>query len=307
MPERAEPSTAATPTDSGAAWPVARNRSLPEEEARNAERRAPELCRDSTQDVGVLLVGHGTREPSGIEQTWELCRLVETSLRHRGFGGAFALAFLELAQPSIAAALPVVRDGAIRRLIVAPLMLFAAGHVRRDIPHEVRTALGDHRLPAVRYLDAFNDDPAVLRLSLRRERDALGLPPDRDDATEETYYLFVARGNRDPEALAATRRVLELRARQSRRRHYGLAYLAMARPTLDEALDRAARGPWHRVIVQPHLLFRGLLERELRAKVAQRAQQRPDITWVVTDVLGPDSTLADSLAANISAAITPQP
>ncbi len=261
------------------------------------------------QDVGVLLVGHGTREPAGIAQTRKLYELVERSLRGKGFEGPVSLAFLELVQPNIAAALPSLSRAPIRRLVVAPLMLFAAGHVRRDIPHEVEAALGDGDRPGVCYLDALNDDPAVLRLSLRREQEAVGLQPGRDDPSgdpEGTFYLFVARGNRDPEALMMTRRVLEHRARQSQRRHYGPAYLAMAEPTLDQALDQAAQGPWRRVIVQPHLLFRGLLEQELRAKVALRAKARPDIAWIVTDVLGPDPILAESLADKIPAAISSQ-
>lgn len=254
------------------------------------------------RELGVLLVGHGTREPSGIEQTLVLSRLVEAHLRGRGFRGEFALAFLELAQPDIAAALQAMRPARLRRLIVAPLMLFAAGHVRRDIPQQVEAAFTGGPRPDVHYLDAFNDDPAVLRLSLRREQET-GTPPGREDSEDATFYLFVARGNRDAEALAMTRRVLEVRARLSRRRHYGPAYLALAAPSLDEALDQAAHGPWRRVIVQPHLLFRGLLEQELRLKVARRAEDRADIAWVVTDVLGPDPTLAESLADRILAAV----
>ncbi|MGQ9915261.1 MAG: sirohydrochlorin chelatase [Thermogutta sp.] len=254
------------------------------------------------RELGVLLVGHGTREPSGIEQTLVLSRLVEARLRGRGFRGEFALAFLELAQPDIAAALSAMRPRRLRRLIVAPLMLFAAGHVRRDIPQQVEAEFTAGASPDVRYLDAFNDDPAVLRLSLRREQET-GTPPGHEDSEDATYYLFVARGNRDPEALAMTRRVLEVRARLSGRRHHGPAYLALAAPSLDEALDQAAQGPWRRVIVQPHLLFRGLLEHELRHKVARRAAARADIAWVVTDVLGPDPTLAESLADRILAAV----
>lgn len=270
--------------------------------ARDTVRPRPEAVAPCGREFGVLLVGHGTREPSGIEQTLVLSRLVEARLRGRGFRGKFALAFLELAQPDIAAVLSAMRPARLRRLIVAPLMLFAAGHVRRDIPQQVEAGFTAGPRPDVRYLDAFNDDPALLRLSLRREQET-GTPPGHEDSEDATYYLFVARGNRDPEALAMTRRVLEVRARLSRRRHYGPAYLALAAPSLDEALDQAAHGPWRRVIVQPHLLFRGMLEQELRHKVARHAETRADIAWVVTDVLGPDPTLAESLADRILAAV----
>jgi len=47
-----------------------------------------------------------------------------------------------------------------------------------------------------------------------------------------------------------------------------VGFVAAARPTVDEALDRAAGGGRRRVLVQPHLLFRGHVEDQVAAAVA---------------------------------------
>jgi len=248
----------------------------------------------------VLLVGHGTRESVGLEQTQVLAGWINRSLRAWGFAGPHGLAFLELAPPDIPKAISLLSPAELRRLVVVPLMLFAAGHVRRDIPRQVAAALSGRERPQPEYLDALNDHPAVLELSLRRECEALaGRSPD-DVPADRTFYLFVCRGNRDPEALAMTHRVMRYRASQSGYPHFGPAYLAIAQPSLDSALDQLAQGPWRRVVVQPHLLFQGLLNLELREKVAARAKAWPDIDWVVTNVLGPDPVLAQGIAAQIA-------
>ena len=50
--------------------------------------------------------------------------------------------------------------------------------------------------------------------------------------------------------------------------HVGCGFVAVARPRLDEALAQAAGiAGVRRVVVQPHLLFRGHVEREVHAAV----------------------------------------
>jgi sirohydrochlorin ferrochelatase len=64
-----------------------------------------------------------------------------------------------------------------------------------------------------------------------------------------------------------------------------VAFLAMARPLLEEKLADVAAADLQRVIVQPHLLFEGDLAESLRQHVARVARANPGKDWPVTPLL----------------------
>ncbi len=89
------------------------------------------------QKTGILLVGHGTRSDVGTAQFLALAE------RIRGSAGQIVVepAFLELRQPGIDAAVGRLLEQGIERLVTMPLLLFAAGHAKEDIPRAVAAAL----------------------------------------------------------------------------------------------------------------------------------------------------------------------
>src|SRR5262245_36099677 len=92
---------------------------------------------DQSQNVGILLVGHGTRSELGTRQYLSLA----ASLARVLAPVPLEPAFLELAQPDIDVAVGRLMERGIKRLATVPLLLFAAGHAKRDIPKQVREAL----------------------------------------------------------------------------------------------------------------------------------------------------------------------
>jgi sirohydrochlorin cobaltochelatase len=79
----------------------------------------------------LLLVAHGSKEKSA---NLEFKKLVG-KYRHRHPRWKITFAFLELAKPSIPEALEsLVKPGKPETLLVLPLFLFAARHVKKHIP-----------------------------------------------------------------------------------------------------------------------------------------------------------------------------
>jgi sirohydrochlorin ferrochelatase len=59
------------------------------------------------------------------------------------------------------------------------------------------------------------------------------------------------------------------------------AFLAMAQPAVSDVLPLLGAQNWRRIVVQPHLLFQGLLLEELAAAVRTMAARHPHQEWVV--------------------------
>ena len=88
---------------------------------------------DATQATGVLVVGHGTADPIGAAETADVAAAVAGLLPDM----PVELGFLEVIGPTIADAVTRLAARGCRDVIAAPLLLFAAGHAKRDVPEAV--------------------------------------------------------------------------------------------------------------------------------------------------------------------------
>jgi sirohydrochlorin cobaltochelatase len=244
---------------------------------------------------GVVVVGHGTADAAGAAETAAVAARVAELLP----GVAVELGFLEVIEPSIAAAVERLAARSCREIVAAPLLLFAAGHARRDVPEALAAAVKAAGISA-RQAEPLDLHPAVVALSARRRSEALARLPAVPEG--DTVLVVLGRGASDPGALcrlrdfaAATLDVGD--GWRPGRVEYGFA--AAARPNLDEALAAAAADAPRRVVVQPHLLFHGHVEGQAAAAVARARTAWPAIEWVQVDRLGADPLVARALVDRI--------
>jgi sirohydrochlorin cobaltochelatase len=261
---------------------------------------------------GLLLVGHGTRDPAGLAEFFAAA----DRIRELAGGRPLAPCFLELATPNIADGVEQLVRSGVTRIVVVPLLLFSAGHAKRDIPAAVAAATAGYPDVTIRQTSALECDPQILVLSERRFREAIAklspLPAIR------THALLVGRGSHDPEATAEMRRFAQLRTEQTPVGRMSVCFLAMQQPLLAEALADAAVSGFQRIVVQPHLLFAGELFDQVLRDVQRVAEpmgsgvffspQRSTLAsnstgtekdsrplarhWIVTAPLGPEPELA---------------
>lgn len=248
--------------------------------------------------VGYLIVGHGTRDVTGqsefhsvVSRIAELCPSVNVKP-----------CFLELVEPSISNAIDGFVGDGVTHIVVAPLLLFAAGHAKRDVPEAVEAAR--ERYPSVSFAQAdhLGCHTALMELSARRFWDAQS--PRTTTASpllqatlqpERTLWVMVGRGSLDAEATAEFERFTELRRAWTPIAEAWNAYLAMAKPTLHEALARAEAAEYARIVVQPHLLFAGELLVTARELVKASAERTPDREWLWANHLGPAEQVATAV------------
>ena len=255
----------------------------------------------------------------GAEETRQIAALVAGMLPDV----AVELGFLEVIGPSIGEALERLAARGCTEVVAAPLLLFTAGHARRDVPEAVREGAMRAGL-VVRQADALGCHPDIVALTQQRRREALA--PLVPVPEENTVLLMIGRGSSDPTAhrqlhdfaVASCQDQnqdkhqdqdqLNVPAESSRpyRSRIELGFVAAARPTLDEAILNAAGGVGvgssdgngvsvRRVVVQPHLLFRGHVEEQVNAAVDRGRREHPGIEWVQVQRLGADRLVAQTL------------
>lgn len=269
----------------------------------------------------LLVIGHGTREPQGVEQFHQVVEQLRERLAPRWVEPAF----LELCPPSIPEAIAELARAGVTRVTAAPLLLFAAGHAQHDIPALLAAARVAHPQIEFRQASCLECHPAMVELSALRFHEAiraherlansqmlaesLAIPPhplaelqQHNAASADTLLLLVGRGSRERSANAEMYRFARLRFERTPIGWVEICFTALTEPSLDRGLEIAAALPFGRIVVQPHLLFDGELLRRIQTRVAAVRAADPTRKWVVTEPLGPHQLLADAVIKLASAA-----
>lgn len=243
---------------------------------------------------GVLLVGHGTRDPNGTREFFQLASVLSERLAPI----AVEASLLEFQHPTIPEAWERLVTRGVKQVRVAPLLLFAAGHARGDIPEMVFACAA--MTPEIGYSqsDPLSRAPSIVELLAERIVQAAQRTRLSIDAS--VALVMVGRGSYDPCAKADMLLLGEIVAHRLGFETHGVGFYAMADPRLPETLDRIARRPGIRsVIVQPHLLFQGRLYDAIVQQVEQASGRHPDVRFVVGDYLGPTIQVADAVARRV--------
>lgn len=197
----------------------------------------------------VLLVGHGSRQAGGRDELLALAAAVAA----RRPGTLVRAGFLEMSEPSAAAVLESMVGDGTGEVVVVPLMLFAAGHTKSDVPAVVLAARARHPRARIAYGRPLGVAHALLTLARRRLQDAgaIGLP-----------LAVLARGTSDPAANAEAWRASRLLADMSGAQLVATGFAGLTWPTVRGALDQLHRlGAPHIAVFSWFLATGVLLER----------------------------------------------
>ena len=241
--------------------------------------------------IGILIVGHGTRDRRGVGEFVSAAELAAEQLSDY----TVEHAFLELAEPTIQEAVERLARAGVRKTVIAPMLLFAAGHAKEDIPRQAARAARDLEMSFCQ-AEPLSCHKKIVAASAERFRQAT----NNLSATElgQTLLILVGRGSSDARAVADMYRFAELRAARAGLGGVEVGFMAVADPPIRQLLADAARRAFDRIVVQPHLLFRGQVVQSLGdivdAASANSRQKRTE--WLVTDYLGPSRFVAEALA-----------
>ncbi|XZE52139.1 sirohydrochlorin chelatase [Planctomycetaceae bacterium SH139] len=253
---------------------------------------------------GILLVGHGTRDAAGTSQFFELADRLRQHLDSSGLSVPVQPSLLEFQSPTIAEGWRNLVQQGVRHIEVSPLLLFAAGHAREDIPAEIaKCAVTDPHVTwsLARPLSRHRE---IVELVCERITQALAVRM-RDIGGQQSpgdwTLLMVGRGSRDPCASADMRLLSEVVGYRLGKSRPHTAFYAMAEPRLPAVLEQLAGQTCRQLIVYPHLLFAGRLYQAICDQVAEFAVKNPQVGVTVANYLGPQRQVAAAIWERASA------
>jgi sirohydrochlorin cobaltochelatase len=236
----------------------------------------------------MLLVGHGTRDSHGADEFQQVASCVQQLLPKIDVQPAF----IETLEPNIVDGVQQLVARGVDTVTVTPLLLFAAGHAKRDIPDAVSTAKRKFVQTTIKQAQHLGCHPKLLQLSAERCREAekVRRPPNG-----ETIVVLVGRGSSDPHTVTEMKAFAAQRQLLTPSTPITTAFVALATPSLDEVVADVRRRRIPFVVVQPHLLFSGAMVDKLRYRVATSNERETNQYWQLAQPLGPNRQVAEAV------------
>jgi cobalt transport protein ATP-binding subunit len=231
----------------------------------------------------MVLLGHGSRDADGVDEYWALAEAVRNAAPDLKIG----CGFVELAEPGVDEAIDrLVADGA-HEVVVVPLVLLAAGHLKNDGPASMARARQRHPSVHFRLARDLGIEPTLLSIAEERIRDAAG-----DADPEKLGVALIGRGSSDPDACSDLWKVGRLLADKRGLGTIEPGFVSVARPNVAEAMERCRLLGATTIVVSPFFLFTGMLVPRIHQQAGEWAAQHPEITVLGGAHLGPDPRLA---------------
>ncbi len=247
-----------------------------------------------TDKIGVMICGHGSRDLDAIREFGTLAQ----HLRQRLTEYEVESGYLEFAKPVIREGLDKLKAKGVSRILAVPGMLFAAGHVKNDLPWEINSFAADNPGLDVRYGRELAIDPKLLQAAADRvaEAEAKGSPHIKRD---ETLLLVVGRGTNDPDANSNIAKVARMLWEGMGFGWAEIAFSGVAAPLVDRALEHGVRLGYRRIIVFPYFLFTGILVKRIYDWTRQAATTYPEVEFLEAPYLNDHPLVLDSFVARI--------
>lgn len=252
--------------------------------------------------TAVMVCGHGSRDIDAIREF----ELVAAGIKARLPGYDIETGYLEFARPMIRDGLEALKARGARRILAVPGMLFAATHVKNDLPWEVNSFAAAN--PEVEV--SFGRDLAIdgKLLEAAAARIAAAEAGGQHGITRcDSLLLVVGRGTTDPDANSNIAKVARMLWEGMGFGWAETAFSGVAHPRVTAALERAARLGFARIVVFPYFLFTGILVKRIYAETDAVAARYPGIDFVKAPYLRDHPSVLDAFAERVEEIRTGNP
>lgn len=248
-----------------------------------------------SEKIGVMLCGHGSRDVDAIREFQALAgHLAQRLPQYEVESG-----FLEFAKPIIRTGLDALKAKGVSRILAVPGMLFAAGHVKNDLPWEINSFAAENPDLPITFGRELAIDTKLLAAARARIEEAEAASASGIDR-KDTLLLVVGRGTNDPDANSNIAKVARMLWEGMGFGWAEIAFSGVAYPLVDEALERVTKLGYKRVIVFPYFLFTGILVKRIYEWTDQAASAHPGVEFVKAPYLNDHPLVVDSFIERVS-------
>jgi sirohydrochlorin cobaltochelatase len=242
----------------------------------------------------ILLVGHGSRNAQGNEEI----EVFANNWREQHPDWHIEVCFIEFADVMLGQGFDnAARAGS--RVIVVPLILNAAGHVKMEIPAHLAEARERHpeiEFIYVPHLGATDKIFDVVKRDLKKVLAAMDVPDPKT-----TGVVLLGRGSSDRIANGEVAKMARWLFEESDHELVDIAFTGITYPRLETVVQRQVKLGMTQVAILPYYLFTGTLIERIKRQVERLQQQYPQITIGLGNYFGFEKEIYQLLDERVAA------
>lgn len=251
----------------------------------------------STKDnyLGILICGHGSRNKIAIHEFKELAKCIQKRFSNI----TVEYGFLEFAKPSLVDGLQKLKLMSIKKVIAIPAMLFAAGHVKNDIPSVLMTFAKNNNMEIVygRELGINN-----MMISAACERVKEVFENHTNLVPSDSVLVVAGRGSSDPDANSNVAKITRMIVEGLGIGWGETVFSGVTFPLVEPGLNHIVKLGYKNIIIFPYFLFTGVLVSRIRRQKDIVAANNPLISFFDAKYLSSHPKVVDTFVERIEEA-----
>ncbi|HFD31087.1 MAG TPA: sirohydrochlorin chelatase [Gammaproteobacteria bacterium] len=227
----------------------------------------------------VLLVGHGSRHPAGNIEIEQFAK----EWRKRNPDWDIEVCYIEFADVLLDAGF----DHAARKsskVIVVPLILNAAAHVKMEVPAHLTEARKRHPKVEFIYAPHLGAGEPVLKILKRELRQGMAQLDMPDPKT--TGIILLGRGSSDRVANGEVAKMARWLWEDHDHELIDIAFTGITYPRLETVVQRQVKLAMTQIVIQPYYLFDGTLIERIKRQHQNLVQQYPQVRFALGNYFG---------------------
>lgn len=251
--------------------------------------------------TGIMICGHGSRSKVAGEEFGLLAK----GLKARYPNIPVEHGFLEYSAPNIHMGLDKMVEQGIEEIYAVPGMLFAATHVKNDIPSVLTTYQQQHDGLTIHYGRELGLHPLMIAAFEARILEAMGMSEaPAPGALYDTMLVVVGRGTSDTNANAEASKLTRIVAEDLGFGWAETVYSGVTFPSVGRGLEMALKLGYKKIVVAPYFLFSGRLITRIHNYVEKVAAENPDVNFMTAHYLSDQAHVIDTFMARIEECAT---
>ncbi len=239
-------------------------------------------------EFSILLVGHGSRAEQGnveIESFAKQWRALRPEWH-------INVCFIEFADTLLDEGFDLAAKQS-KKVIVVPLILNAAGHVKMEIPEHIANARKRH--PDVEFiyathLGASEGVLSIVRRNLQKTMAELDMPDPKT-----TGVILLGRGSSDKVANGEVAKMARWLWEETQHELVDIAFTGITFPRIESVVQRHVKLGMMQICILPYYLFTGTLIERITQQFENLQRQYPQINFALGHYFGFDAEIYTAL------------